>query len=144
MNNLEEFSSLTSFMHEEFTKMREVYGIEHIDEKNLKKIFNSVFMAFDISNSNTKKKLKYGAKIDWAIFTAPHSFIWRLFHRRLWIKCQEEIALRKQHEEEERELKEKELEAQRSMLAPGQPRRADLQSLSVPSTITPEERLFLN
>ena len=88
---LDDFSELTTFVHGEFEKMQQAYGLKQMNEKKLNKISNSVLSAFSIANSTTKKKLKYNAKIDWAIFTAPHCWLWRFLHHKLWLKCKEEI-----------------------------------------------------
>lgn len=128
MKILEDFSELTSFVHSEFMKIRQTYGIGQMNAKDLKIISKTILKAFSYANSTTKKKLKYYAKIDWAIYTAPHNWLWRLFHHKLWLKCQEEIARRKQFENQSV------AEEPEEQPASPQPQRVDLDSLSLPGT----------
>lgn len=128
MKILEDFSELTSFVHSEFMKIRQTYGIAQMNAKDLKVISKTILKAFSYANSTTKKKLKYYAKIDWSIYTAPHCWLWRLFHRKLWIKCLEEMERRKEFE------KQSDAEELEGQPVPPQPQAVDLDSLSLPGT----------
>ena len=137
MKILDDFSNLTGFVHDEFMKMQQAYGLQQMDQKDLKKISKTVLSSFGYANSTTKRKLKYYSKIDWAIFTAPHSWLWRFFHKRLWQKCLEEI---KRREEEKDNVVQSDNNDMPTM-PPQQP--VDLSALSLESTvITPAERLL--
>ena len=138
MKILNDFSELTDFVHNEFMKLQESYGFKDIGEKNLNKIAKTVLNCFGVANSTTKKKLKYNAKVDWAIFTAPHCWLWKFFNRKLWLKCKEEMARR----EEERLTKLSE-QSEKCNQEEITPQAVDLSALSLESTvITPEERLL--
>ena len=137
MKILDDFSNLTRFVHDEFMKMQQSYGFQQMDQKDLKKISKTVLSSFYYANSTTKRKLKYYTKVDWAIFTAPHCWLWRFFHKRLWQNCLEEI---KRREEE----KDNAVESDNDDLQAMPPQQAvDLSALSLESTvITPAERLL--
>lgn len=138
MKILNELSDLTQFVHDEFSKIQQAYGLLKMSDKDISKITRTVLTSFKLANLTRKKKLRYYARIDWAIFTAPHSWLWRFFHKKLWAKCLEEIELRKKEEQEAKEPKE-ELEPLPPLKQP-----VDLSALSLESTISPAERLLNN
>lgn len=137
MKILNDFSELTGFVHEEFLKIQQAYGLQQMSAKDISCLSKSVLKSFNLANSTTKRKLKYYCKIDWAIFTAPHNWWWRFWHKKLWRKCQEEMALR----ELEKNVPEEEPDITPT---PPQKQTVDLSALSLPSSVSPEERLLNN
>lgn len=134
---LDDFSELTNFVHSEFMKIRQTYGLKQMSEKDIKNISNTILKSFSYANSTTKKKLKYFAKIDWAIFTAPHCWLWRFFNHKLWMKCKEEIDRR-----EKEALKEDvKTDVLKSSSMPTHP-TVDLNSLSLPSSVPEANHLL--
>lgn len=127
---LDDFSELTNFVHSEFMKIRQTYGLKQMSEKDIKNISNTILKSFSYANSTTKKKLKYYAKVDWAIFTAPHCWLWRFLNRKLWMKCKEEM-LRRETENKKEDVETKVLKSS------GMPTHSpvDLDSLSLPSSV---------
>lgn len=58
-------------------------------------------------------ELQEKARIDYAILTMPHGFIWKLFHPTLWGKVKEELKLREKVDFEAKKSK-KSKQAKRS------------------------------
>lgn len=87
----EDFKELTQFFHEEYSKIQQVYGIQDIPIRDIKVVTNSI----------TRKLKKYVKLDDWkdvrrikvqkALFTMPHGFIWKFFHKKLWYYVQKEM-----------------------------------------------------
>ena len=87
----EEFKELTQFFHDEYSKIQQAYGIQDIPTRDIKVV----------TKATTRKLKKYAKLDDWkdvrrikvqkALFTMPHNFIWKMFHKKLWYYVQEEL-----------------------------------------------------
>lgn len=96
-----DFSQLTEFVNNEFQKMREVYGVENFSAKMLNKITGSIWAHYKMLSNLDKKKVKFMIKVEWAKFTMPHNWLWKIFHSRIWKKVKEELEKEKNAPQEE-------------------------------------------
>ena len=80
------FQELTSFLHEEFGKIFETYGVRELPKKYLSALTGSILKRYSYINGLEFKKVKYNVKVEWAKFTMPHGFLWKMFHKKLWSK----------------------------------------------------------
>ena len=83
------FSELTVFFYTEYDKMADSFGIVNPSksfikfvEKNLKK-YSKLYSKPLLRQSKRELQLKV------ALETMPHSFVWRICHKKLWLKCKE-------------------------------------------------------
>ena len=83
---IENFSDLTSFINEENLKLQESFGINinskmmiHYVEKTLKKYVK-------LYDKPLYRKVKRELELEEALDTMPHSFMWKMFHSKLWAK----------------------------------------------------------
>lgn len=107
--SIEEFSALTDFVHAEFGKIQQLYGLQKMPDKCIKRITNSTLNAFNSFNALNNKKIKFNVKVEWAIFTMPHGFIWKMFHSRLWYHVKKRLE-EPQPEEPQEESEEEPVE----------------------------------
>lgn len=125
-----EFQNLTEFLHGEFSKMNMTYGIQTPPKGYLDGIANSLLKRYRDVNALERKKLKFNIKVEWARYTMPHGFIWRLFHRRLWLKVKEQMD----NPQEER-LEDNVSAPEPDSLVPEVVVPPDTDSMSYPSTL---------
>lgn len=125
MDNTEQFSQLTDFVHSEFQKILQIYGFQKMPEKVLNKITNSALDTFSKLNILNKKKVKFNIKVEWALFTMPHGFIWKLCHKRLW------YHVKKRLNKEPQQQKESSTEEEPQTLYPQVVRPVDITSMEV-------------
>lgn len=132
MSNLtQDFQSNTQFINDEFQKLRMVYGTQQIPSGMLKKISSSIWSQYRTISVLDKKKTKFRIKIEWAIFTMPHNWLWKVFHSKLWAKVKEELKSREEEKEKEQENIQEIPEV--PYLQPAVP--VDLQALSYPNSM---------
>ena len=100
---IEEFEELTSFMSNEFYKMTESYGVTKPSEHFTKFIENTLIKysqlydkpLYKVQKADVKliyKRKMLENKIENAIFTMPHGWIWKFFHWELWKKVKERLS----------------------------------------------------
>ena len=125
-----DLSELNKFVHDEFSSILQVYGIQHMPEKALKSISAGILKRRSIYGKVIQKEDKFRAKIEWAYFTMPHNWLWKFFHKRLWYHVKKRIEEDTQEEPEETEIAEAP-----QVLPPQLVKSVDLQSMSYPSTM---------
>lgn len=135
MNLINDFQKNTNFLNEEFQKLKMVYGANQIPTGMLNKISNSIWGQYKILSSLDKKKTKLNIKIEWAIFTMPHNWVWKMFHTKLWKKVKMELAEREKQQEPAPELEEDNCV---DSLMPQVP--VDLNALSYPNTLIEDKK----
>lgn len=98
-----DFSSLTQFVHDEHSKIVQVYGLKSMPTKDIKIITKAVSKKFARYNMLDKKEDKLRIKINYAIFTMPHGLLWKFFHKKLWKYVQRELNKEKEQSIEDKE-----------------------------------------
>lgn len=99
---IEEFEELTAFMANEFYKMTDTYGVKKPSEHFIKFTEDTLIKysqlydkpLFKLQKANVKllyKQKMLENKIENAIFTMPHGWIWKFFHYELWKKVKERL-----------------------------------------------------
>lgn len=91
MINNNEYKELTGFLHGEFEKIFLTYGVQAPPKGYLDSLSNSLLRRYKDVNGLERKKLKFNIKVEWARYTMPHGFLWKLFHKRLWQKVKEQL-----------------------------------------------------
>ena len=127
----ENFIELTDFLHGEFQKIFTTYGPQVLPKRFLNSLTNSVLKRYGLINKLENKKLKYNIAVDYAIFTMPHNFIWKMFHPRLWQRVKIEISKSKEDNSEEIENE----DVAPEITVPSVVAKVDLDAMSYLSTL---------
>lgn len=102
---INEFSDLSDFVVNEVDKASEVTGAAQPSKKLIKYMNNQIHKYAKLYSKPLYKAEKERIKLWRAINTMPHSFLWKMFHRDLWLKIQAE--LKKQEPKENQQIEEK-------------------------------------
>ena len=86
-----DLSELNAFVHAEFSSILQVYGFQKMPPKALKAITSGILKRRAIYDKIIHKEDKFRSKVEWAHFTMPHGWLWKMFHRRVWYHVQKRI-----------------------------------------------------
>lgn len=139
MNLINDFQQNTDFLNSEFQKLQMVYGGQQIPAGMLKKISNSIWSQYKTLNVLDKKKTKLKIKIEWAIFTMPHNWLWKMFHSRLWQLVKMELKAREEQKSQQDDESDVD-NVQSQALCPMPSIPVDLEALSYPSTLIEDKK----
>lgn len=101
---INEFSDLSDFVVNEVDKASEVTGAAQPSKKLIKYMNNQIHKYAKLYSKPLYKAEKERIKLWRAINTMPHGFLWKMFHRDLWLKIQAE--LKKQEPQENQQKRE--------------------------------------
>ena len=101
---IENFSDLTSFINEENLKLQESFGININSKMMIRYVEKTLKKYVKLYDKPLYQKVKRDLELQEALDTMPHSFIWKLFHSKLWTKIQMLQEQEKQTEKENTEL----------------------------------------
>ena len=124
---------LNTFVNEEFSDILRLYGIQKMPEKALDSQTNGILRRKRIYSKLITKQDKFRVKVEWAYFTMPHNWLWKIFHKRVWYHVKKRIEEEQQNQLQE-QLPEVESE-QPQVVSPVVVRQVDLSAMSYPSTI---------
>lgn len=82
--NYTDFSELTQFVHDEHQKIVNTYGPQTVPTKELLVIFRGVSKKFKLYEKLDVWKDKRNIKVEKALFTMPHGWLWKMFHAKTW------------------------------------------------------------
>ena len=82
--NYTDFSELTQFVHDEHQKIVNTYGPQTVPTKELLVIFRGVSKKFKLYEKLDVWKDKRNIKVEKALFTMPHGWLWKMFHSKTW------------------------------------------------------------
>jgi len=134
MINNNDYEQLTQFLHGEFQKINTTYGVQNPPEGYLTSLSKSLLRRYKDVNSLERKKLKFNIKVEWAKYTMPHGFFWKLFHRRLWLKVKEQLNAPEPNLEQCDSIS-----TQPDMLIPEVASPVDLPAMSYPSMVDDQQ-----
>ena len=97
---INDFSDLTNFFNEEFTKRIETYNGVQPSAEFLKETEDELRKYGRLYYIPLYKRAKRDLKVQIAIDTMPHGRIWKFFHKKLWLRM--EMILNEQVKEEPR------------------------------------------
>ena len=89
------YSELTDFIYDEYSKMSENFGMQQPSSSFLK--FNEATLQkyIKLYDKPLYKKAKRDLKLQEAFDTMPHGAIWKFFHADLWARMQYTMAQEK-------------------------------------------------
>ena len=85
---IENFSDLTSFINEENLKLQESFGININSKMMIRYVEKTLKKYVKLYDKPLYRKVKRELELEEAIDTMPHSFLWKMFHSKLWAKMQ--------------------------------------------------------
>ena len=80
------FSDLSDFIYNEYSKIYENFGVMQASEKMINFAEKSLIKYTKLYDKPLYKKAKRELIIQEAIDTMPHGFFWKMFHYDLWQK----------------------------------------------------------
>ena len=83
---IKKFSDLTSFIYDEYGKISENFGTQQPSTDFIIFVEKTLRNYAEVYNKPFFKEQQRQAKLMEALNTRPHSWIWKLFHSRLWAK----------------------------------------------------------
>ena len=102
MDNIRDFRDLSNFAYDEYGKMFESFGVQKVPVRTMKFLEKQIKKYLKLYDKPLFKKIKFNMKVQYAIETEPHSWLWKLFHSDI----QKRIDYLKSLSEEEREYEE--------------------------------------
>ena len=97
---IENFSDLTSFINEENLKLQESFGNNINSKMMIRYVEKTLKKYVKLYDKPLYRKVKRELELEEAIDTMPHSFVWKMFHSKLWAKIK---MLEKQEEQSKAE-----------------------------------------
>ena len=97
---IENFSDLTSFINEENLKLQESFGININSKMMIRYVEKTLKKYVKLYDKPLYRKVKRELILEEALDTMPHSFMWKMFHSKLWAKIK---MLEKQEEQSKAE-----------------------------------------
>lgn len=97
---IENFSNLTSFINEENLKLQESFGININSKMMIRYVEKTLKKYVKLYDKPLYRKVKRELILEEALDTMPHSFMWKMFHSKLWAKIK---MLEKQEEQSRQE-----------------------------------------
>ena len=97
---IENFSNLTSFINEENLKLQESFGININSKMMIRYVEKTLKKYVKLYDKPLYRKVKRELILEEALDTMPHSFMWKMFHSKLWAKIK---MLEKQEEQSKAE-----------------------------------------
>ena len=85
---IENFSDLTSFINEENLKLQESFGININSKMMIRYVEKTLKKYVKLYDKPLYRKVKRELELEEALDTMPHSFMWKMFHSKLWAKMQ--------------------------------------------------------
>ncbi len=96
---IEDFSQLSDFIYGEMEKLQESTG-EQIHNKSMVKYLNKTIKRYvKLYDKPLFEQEKFAIKLQKALNTMPHSFVWKIFHPELWKAIQNQIVKSESEEE---------------------------------------------
>ncbi len=97
---IENFSDLTSFINEENLKLQESFGININSKMMIRYVEKTLKKYVKLYDKPLYRNVKRELILEEALDTMPHSFMWKMFHSKLWAKIK---MLEKQEEQSKAE-----------------------------------------
>ena len=124
---IEDFSDLTSFINDENLKLQESFGI-NINSKSMIKYTEKTLKKYvKLYDKPLYRRVKRELMLREALDTMPHSFFWKVFHKKLWLQIKVLKEEEKQKSQEQFTQNEPEIKPVDTSLMP-----VVIKSVSVP------------
>lgn len=95
--NIRNYSDLTNFVFDEYSKMQDNFGTKRPSEDFLIQNEKMLMRYVKLYSRPLYKKQKRELELMNAIDTMPHGWIWKIFHPSLWAKIQEGEKQKKEY-----------------------------------------------
>ena len=96
--NIQNFSDLTSFINDENLKLQESFGINVNSKTMIRYVEKTLKRYIKLYDKPLYRRVKRDLELQEAIETMPHSWVWKIFHSKLWNK----IKLLKEDKQEQK------------------------------------------
>ena len=84
--NIQNFSDLTSFINDENLKLQESFGINVNSKTMIRYVEKTLKRYINLYDKPLYRRVKRDLELQEAIETMPHSWVWKIFHSKLWNK----------------------------------------------------------
>ena len=84
--NIQNFSDLTSFINDENLKLQESFGINVNSKTMIRYVEKTLKRYIKLYDKPLYRRVKRDLELQEAIETMPHSWVWKIFHTKLWNK----------------------------------------------------------
>lgn len=84
--NIQNFSDLTSFINDENLKLQESFGINVNSKTMIRYVEKTLKRYIKLYDKPLYRRVKRDLELQEAIDTMPHSWVWKIFHSKLWNK----------------------------------------------------------
>ena len=84
--NIQNFSDLTSFINDENLKLQESFGINVNSKTMIRYVEKPLKRYIKLYDKPLYRRVKRDLELQEAIETMPHSWVWKIFHSKLWNK----------------------------------------------------------
>ena len=84
--NIQNFSDLTSFINDENLKLQESFGINVNSKTMIRYVEKTLKRYIKLYDKPLYRRVKRDLELQEAIETMPHSWVWKIFHSKLWNK----------------------------------------------------------
>ena len=84
--DLDNFSDLSDFIYHEYEKMSDAFGLQQIPSKSIKFAERSIRKYTKLYDKPLYEKERRDLQLKIALDTMPHSWLWKIFHSKLWAK----------------------------------------------------------
>ena len=84
--NIQNFSDLTSFINDENLKLQESFGINVNSKTMIRYVEKTLKRYIKLYDKPLYRRVKRDLELQEAVETMPHSWVWKIFHSKLWNK----------------------------------------------------------
>lgn len=95
---IKDYSDLTQFVGDEFSKMQDNFGVNKPSNEFIKYNEKTLMKYVALYDKPLYKNEKRDLALKEAIATMPHGWLWKLFHPTLWAKIKELQGIEKKKE----------------------------------------------
>lgn len=94
-----DYEELSEFTCSQYQSYLNTFGDIKAPANYLTRVFQRLSRREAMFDKYFRSRDQMSIKVSRAIDTMPHGWLWKKFHRKLWLKCQEELKHRKELEE---------------------------------------------
>lgn len=94
-----DYEELSEFTCKQYQSYLETFGDIKAPASYLTRVFKRLSRREAMFDKYFRSRDQMSIKVSRAIDTMPHGWLWKKFHRKLWLKCQEELKHRKELED---------------------------------------------
>ena len=85
---MQDFKDLSNFVYDEYEKLSDSFGLDKLPKRSIKFIERSLRKYTKLYDKPLFLLEKRRLKLQIALETMPHGFLWKIFHLKLWKEMQ--------------------------------------------------------